>query len=189
MGVRPVFYTQQADQLIFGSEIKALFAHPAVQPADRRGGAGADFTFWSTLAPHTIFRDIYELPPAHYLIARDGEVTVQPYWTLNFAEESPRRSDAEYLDEFTHLLIDATLIRLRADVPVGAYLSGGLDSSVTTAIIKQVHDQPVGYLLDRVFRSGVRRKRLAAAHGRVSGYRSSRGVLHARRHRPRLSRT
>ena len=137
LGIRPVFYTQQADQLIFGSEIKALFAHPAVQPQIDAAALAQTFTFWNTLAPHTIFHDIQELPPGHYLIARDGEVTLQPYWTLNFAEESPRRSDADYLEEFTHLLIDATLIRLRADVPVGAYLSGGLDSSVTTAIIKK----------------------------------------------------
>lgn len=65
-------YTQQADQAIFGSEIKALFAHPAVKPQIDASALSQTFTFWSTLAPHTIFRDVRELPPAHYLIARDG---------------------------------------------------------------------------------------------------------------------
>lgn len=137
LGIRPVFYTQQADQLIFGSEIKALFAHPAVKPQIDASALAQTFTFWSALPPHTIFQGVRELPPAHYLLARDGEITVKPYWTLNFAEETPRRSDDDYVEEFSQLLIDATLIRLRADVPVAAYLSGGLDSSVTTAIIKQ----------------------------------------------------
>ncbi len=137
LGIRPIFYTQQADQLIFGSEIKALFAHPAVTPQIDASALAQTFTFWSTLAPHTIFQGVRELPPGHYLLARDGDITVKPYWTLDFAEETPRRADDDYLEEFTHLLIDATLIRLRADVPVAAYLSGGLDSSVTTAIIKK----------------------------------------------------
>ena len=137
MGVRPIFYTLQNDQLIFGSEIKTLFAHPDVPAEIDPTALAQTFTFWSTLAPHTIFRSVRELPPAHYLLLRDGEIDVQPYWTLNFAQESSRRSDADYLDEFEQLLIDATLIRLRADVPVGAYLSGGLDSSVTTAIIRK----------------------------------------------------
>ena len=138
MGIRPVFYTLRDDQLIFGSEIKALLAHPAVQAEIQPEALAQVFTFWSTLAPHTIFRDIHELPPGHYLCLQDGELKIEPYWTLNFAEEpNDQRTADDTLDEFEQLLIDATLIRLRADVPVGAYLSGGLDSSVTTAIIRK----------------------------------------------------
>jgi asparagine synthase (glutamine-hydrolysing) len=138
VGIRPVFYTLQNDQLIFGSEIKALLAHPAVRAEIQPEALAQVFTFWSTLAPHTIFRDVHELPPGHYLCLQDGEVSIAPYWVLDFAEEqNTRRTADDYLDEFEQLLIDATLIRLRADVPVGAYLSGGLDSSVTTAIIRK----------------------------------------------------
>ena len=138
VGIRPVFYTLRDDQLIFGSEIKALLAHPAVQAEIQPEALAQVFTFWSALAPHTIFRDIHELPPGHYLCLQDGEINIEPYWTLNFAEEpNAQRTADDYLDEFEQLLIDATLIRLRADVPVGAYLSGGLDSSVTTAIIRK----------------------------------------------------
>ena len=138
VGIRPVFYTIQNDQLIFGSEIKALLAHSAVQAEIQPEALAQVFTFWSTLAPHTIFRDVRELPPGHYLCAQDGELKIEPHWTLNFAEEQDsQRTADDTLAEFEQLLIDATLIRLRADVPVGAYLSGGLDSSVTTAIIRK----------------------------------------------------
>jgi asparagine synthase (glutamine-hydrolysing) len=138
VGIRPVFYTLQGDRFIFGSEMKALFAHPTVHAEIQPEALAQVFTFWSTLAPQTIFRDIRELLPGHYLCLQDGELEIEPYWTLNFADEqNSQRTADDILDEFEQLLIHATLIRLRADVPVGAYLSGGLDSSVTTAIIRK----------------------------------------------------
>jgi asparagine synthase (glutamine-hydrolysing) len=138
LGVRPLFYTVQNGQLIFGSEIKTLLAHPNVHADIDLAALTQVFTFWSVLPPHTIFKDIYSLPPAHYMLVRDGHLNIQPYWELDFAVDSEStRNEQDYLDEFEDLLIDATLIRLRADVPVGAYLSGGLDSSTTTAIIRK----------------------------------------------------
>ncbi|HQL40441.1 MAG TPA: asparagine synthase C-terminal domain-containing protein, partial [Anaerolineaceae bacterium] len=85
----------------------------------------------------TIFEGIYELPPAHWMIVDNGEITIQRYWQMDFSTESNRQSDIDWQEEFEDLLINATLIRLRADVPVGAYLSGGLDSSTTTALIRK----------------------------------------------------
>ncbi len=144
LGVRPLFYTVRNRQLIFGSEIKSLLAHPNVSADIDPSALAQVFTFWSTMAPNTIFRDIDTLPPAHYLLIRDGKLNVQPYWELNFSDGSEsRRSPQDYLEEFESLLIDATLIRLRADVPVGAYLSGGLDSSTTTAIIRKYTQTPL----------------------------------------------
>ena len=136
LGVRPLFYTVQAGRLVFGSEVKALLAHPGVAAAIDPRALAQVFTYWSPLSPRSVFRDIYEVPPGHYLLAQAGRVELTAYWTLDFAEEQPARPAADYVDEFEHLLIDAARLRLRADVPVGAYLSGGLDSSVTTAIIR-----------------------------------------------------
>ena len=138
MGIRPLFYTRVNGQLVFGSEIKALLAHSDVRAEIDPTSLDQIFTFWSTLSPRTAFRDIYEIPPAHYLLAREGEFSIQPYWALDFSGDGEARQD--YLDEFESLMIDATRIRLRADVPVGAYLSGGLDSSVTSAIVRK-HNQ------------------------------------------------
>ena len=141
LGVRPLFYTANQGRLIFGSEIKAILAERSVRAEIDPSVLDQVFTFWSPLSPHTIFRDILELPPGHYLQAREGEVTVKNYWQLSFPEPASRLSDSngrleDYLEQFSALLIDAARVRLRADVPVGAYLSGGLDSSTIAAIIR-----------------------------------------------------
>jgi asparagine synthase (glutamine-hydrolysing) len=137
LGIRPIFYTQAGGAFLFASEIKALLA-------DRRVSAELDpvaleqiFTYWSTLSPRSAFRGILEVPPAHYLIANRDGIRLERFWSLNFGDRPHAfRSEQEALEAFRSLLIDATQIRLRADVPVGAYLSGGLDSSVTSAIIR-----------------------------------------------------
>ncbi len=99
------------------------------------------FTFWFPLAPRTAFEGVQELPPGHLLIARRGSVTVRPYWQPSYppaTHREPPRPEAELAEELRALLLDATRIRLRADVPVGAYLSGGLDSSVVAALAHQL---------------------------------------------------
>jgi len=142
LGIRPLFYTVHDGQLVFGSEIKAILTHPGIRAELDTTSLDQVFTFWSALSPRTVFRGIQEIPPSHYLLAHEGQLTIQPYWSLDFAPEpdAASRTAPEYLEEFERLLIDATCIRLRADVPVGAYLSGGLDSSVTTAIIHKYTD-------------------------------------------------
>lgn len=136
VGVRPVFYTQNTNRLIFASEIKAILALPEIQAEIDPQALREVFTYWSPQTPHSIFKDILELPPAHYLLVENGEIQVQAYWSLDFTIDPDSRDVGSYQDELEALLIDATRIRLRADVPVGAYLSGGLDSSLTTAIIR-----------------------------------------------------
>jgi len=137
VGVRPVFYAAANGQFFFGSEIKSMLAHPSVQAEIDHQALREAFTYWSPLPPHTIFKGISELPPAHYMLVQNGQVEPpRRYWTLDLSAEETARPAQEYLDELESLLIDATRIRLRADVPVGAYLSGGLDSSTTTALIR-----------------------------------------------------
>ena len=138
LGVRPLFYTLAANSLVFGSEIKAILAEPRVTAEIDPVALNQIFTFWSTLTPRTIFRRIIDFPPGHFMLVREGEISLKPYWNLTFPEResSSVRSKQDYLEEFRSLLVDATKIRLRADVPVGAYLSGGLDSSTTAAIIR-----------------------------------------------------
>ena len=147
LGVRPLFYTMVEGALIFGSEIKVLFADPRVRRVIDPRGIAQVFNYWSTLSPHTCFEGIHELPPGHYLIAAEGKIQTSRYWSLEFIQQNvpsgktvrtARRTTASLADELAELLTDATRIRLRADVPVGAYLSGGLDSSVIAAIIRQI---------------------------------------------------
>jgi len=138
MGIRPLYYTVNNGRFIFGSEIKSILAYPGVKAEIDPAALAQVFTFWSAQPPATIFKAIQTIPPAHYLLLKDGQAAVKPYWKLDLSQEmDPDQPLQPVLEEFKRLLIDATLIRLRADVPVGAYLSGGLDSSLTTAIIRK----------------------------------------------------
>lgn len=144
MGVRPVFYTILGDTLLFASEIKALFAHPHVSRDLDPEGLDNIFSFWATNPPRTAFRNIRELPPGHSLIWHDGQIDVSRHWRQRYAPEAPgTRSEHEYRDTLRRLLSDATRLRLRSDVPVGAYLSGGLDSSIITALVQRVSEAPL----------------------------------------------
>jgi asparagine synthase (glutamine-hydrolysing) len=140
LGVRPLFYGQHDGRLIFGSEVKAILACPAMEARIDPLALRQVFTYWSVLPPRTIFSGIKELPPGHYLTACPGEEpgAPVPYWGLHFEEPATARDAQEYAAELEDLLLDATRIRLRADVPVGAYLSGGLDSSLVTAMARAV---------------------------------------------------
>lgn len=142
LGVRPLFYTRHNGTLYFASEVKALLEVPGLSAELDPIALDQIFTFWFPLAPRTAFKGIEELKPAHVLIADDHGIVVRPYWTLDYprlGEEGPHdaRAEALFADHIEHLLLDATRIRLRADVPVGAYLSGGLDSSLVAAAAKR----------------------------------------------------
>ncbi|MEP7241144.1 MAG: asparagine synthase (glutamine-hydrolyzing), partial [Devosia sp.] len=136
IGVRPLYYTWRGETLVFGSEIKALLAFPGVTAELDPLALDQVFTMWAPLAPRTAFAGIFELPPGHLLVVENGHATTRAWWTLDFPDlgDSDDRREADIADELLALLDDATRVRLRADVPVGAYLSGGLDSSLVAAL-------------------------------------------------------
>jgi asparagine synthase (glutamine-hydrolysing) len=142
MGVRPLYYTLAGDTLVFASEIKALLEFPGVRAEIDLVALDQCFTFWFPLAPRTPYKGILELPPGHQLVAEHGTYAVRPYWRLGFPgrEElrADMRSEGEVAEALEALLADATRIRLRADVPVGAYLSGGFDSSAITGLARRL---------------------------------------------------
>jgi len=138
MGIRPLFYHLENGRLLFGSEIKTLFADPSVNRELDVQTLSDIFTCWSPLGDATAFKGIRQLLPGHFALYRNGRLETWSYWKLSFSgdgyEERPFES---YREELSTLLHDATKIRLRADVPVGAYLSGGLDSTYVTALVKK----------------------------------------------------
>ena len=144
LGVRPLFYANLRGDLLFASEIKALLAGPRLEAALDLEALDQVFTYWSTLPSRTVFQGVQEVPPAHYLLANSRGISLHRYWTLDFSDDSgPRHAESYYTEQLLDLLVDAARLRLRADVPVGAYLSGGLDSSAIAAVVRHYTGNPL----------------------------------------------
>ena len=138
LGICPLFYACHGGTFYFASEIKAILAAAPVGRELDPQGMNQVFTLWTTVPPATAFRSVRELPPGHNLVVRQGELRVRPYWELDFPAEGNLRSVEECAEALRELVADAVRVRLRADVPVAAYLSGGLDSSLIAALAQQV---------------------------------------------------
>jgi asparagine synthase (glutamine-hydrolysing) len=142
VGVRPLHYAVHGGELVFASEIKAIFAACDIPRRLDAGALDEIFTLWTTLPGRTAFEGVSEIPPGHHLLLSGGELALSRYWSPPFhpAAELSRAPFEELRREAHRILLDAVRIRLRADVTVGSYLSGGLDSSGVTALIARNFD-------------------------------------------------
>lgn len=140
VGIRPLFYYYTSNLFVFGSEIKSIFEHPEVKREIFPEGLSQTFTYWTTITPDTVFKGVKECPPGCFMKIKDGDIVIEKYWELSFStpDNYYRGSFEDAVAEFDELFKDSVRIRLRADVPVAAYLSGGIDSSVTTSYIKEI---------------------------------------------------
>jgi asparagine synthase (glutamine-hydrolysing) len=143
-GKKPLFYTQQAGWLAFASEVQALVAHPGLAREPDPAAIDHYLTFGYIPAPQTIYRQVYKLPPGHFLLAKLAEdrsiltVRVAAWWRLRYDPEHAM-SDEDGAEGLLSLLKDAVRLRVAADVPVGVLLSGGTDSSIVTALVSSLH--------------------------------------------------
>ena len=137
-GILPLFYVHNGGRLRFASEVKSLLATFRIAPRLDAIALDQIFTGWAPAAPRTIFEGVRELPPGHRLVLDESGLSVSAYWNWEYppAGEQDSRAESTLVDELHELLADATRIRLRADVPVGAYLSGGLDSSALVSLMR-----------------------------------------------------
>lgn len=138
VGEKPLYYYSGGGNLIFGSEIKAIVRHPAVPRAVSAVGLANYLTFGHAVAPETMYRGIFKLPPGHFLRAAKGAVRVTQYWEVGDEpqlEPGASLSGAALEERVLTLLDDAVRRRMVADVPVGAFLSGGVDSSAVVALM------------------------------------------------------
>src|SRR2546423_6798251 len=148
LGVKPLYYVHADDgSLYFASEIKALLEARAVA-AELNFGALPDYLAnHATSGEETLFRGVKRLLPGHTLLWRDGEVQIEKYWDVTFArdadEEPRRRTDGDYIDEWTELFHTSVRLRLMADVPLGMFLSGGIDSSAIAAVMSGMVSEPI----------------------------------------------
>jgi asparagine synthase (glutamine-hydrolysing) len=143
-GIKPLFWAEHEGTLYFASEVKALFA--AGVPARWDAESVYHSLAFGGAHQRTLFDGVFQVPPGHYLIASDRHVQVNRYWDFNYprADQAvPQRSDADWAAEFRAALDDAVRVRLRADVPVGCYLSGGLDSCSVLGLAARHHPEPI----------------------------------------------
>lgn len=140
VGIRPLYYSEVGETLVFASEIKSMIEFPGFKPELSAKSISECFTFWSPLSPNTAFEGVLEVPPGNYMTITKHSKEIITYWELPLykpdAYKYTKIEDAT--QAFDRIFSDAVKIRLRGDVEVAAYLSGGLDSSVTTSFIKKI---------------------------------------------------
>jgi asparagine synthase (glutamine-hydrolysing) len=142
LGVKPLFYRVEPRRLRFGSEIKTLLQDPSLPRVADLAGVDQMFRYGYTVPPTTCFQGIAELPPASWLRYAEGRVEVRRYWDLEF-QERPDYREEQALGTLRELLREAVRLRLISDVPLGALLSGGIDSALVVAVMSELCDEPV----------------------------------------------
>jgi len=140
-GIKPLYHTVTASgQFLFASEIKALLAHPEVKPEVNSAGLNHYFTFQFCLGSETLFKSINKLEAGHYLEGRGGEILNEVhYWDADFTVDE-HHTESYFIDKLHYLLEDSARLQIRSDVPLGAYLSGGLDSSTISCLASRCLD-------------------------------------------------
>ncbi len=134
-GIKPLYYAKTGEKFVFGSEIKAVLASKILKAELDFEGLNQFLTFLWTVAPHTLFKNIYQLPPAHFLVWKDGEINVKEWWDLDFSREEKGKSEDFWRERVLETLDRSVSMEMIADVPLGAFLSGGVDSSAIVALM------------------------------------------------------
>lgn len=142
LGQKPLVYRQERDRLLFASELKSLLAAGGVPREIDPNSLDEYLTYQYVPHPNTIFQGTKKLPPGHYALFENRTLSVQPYWRPDFNCEIDR-PPAEYIEELRSRLTSSVALRMQAEVPLGAFLSGGVDSSIIVALMQQLADRPV----------------------------------------------
>lgn len=140
-GIKPMYYWADQDKLVFGSELKALVQHPDVPRQVNLQALDIFLALEYIPAPYTIYKDVFKLPAGHSLVLENGQVKVNEYWDVPY--QPVRQSEAECVEILSGLLKEAVRMRLISDVPLGAFLSGGIDSSTVVGYMSQSMNEPV----------------------------------------------
>ena len=142
-GKKPLSWAIVDGSLIFASELKSLLKDPALRSEVDPVALHHYLTYQYVPGPQTIFKGVQKLPPAHTLLLRNGDINIECYWKLSYKDKLELPKLEDYCDQLRDVFTEAVKIRLRSDVPLGAFLSGGVDSSAAVAIMAQLLDRPV----------------------------------------------
>lgn len=143
VGKKPLFYSLVNGNFIFGSELKVLLEHGEISREIDYAALDSYLTFSYVPEEFCIFKDVQKLLPGHLLIFKNGKIETRKYWDFNYIKPVEIRSEAEYIEELRAQITEAVKIRLISEVPLGAFLSGGVDSSSIVGIMAQLSDIPV----------------------------------------------
>jgi asparagine synthase (glutamine-hydrolysing) len=142
LGKKPLVYRAEEQRLLFASELKSLLEAPGVPREIDPAAIDQYLTYQYIPHPKTIFRGIHKLPPGHFAVWENGRLTVAPYWKPDFNREIALSED-EYVEQLREMLTSAVELRMQSDVPLGAFLSGGIDSSIVVALMQQLSQERV----------------------------------------------
>lgn len=143
LGIKPLYYWLQGNSLLFGSELKCLLQGPLPKPDVNLQAINYYLSLGYVPDPHSIFEGVKKLPPGHLIVCRAGRTEIRKYWELPWPEESNAPTEEECCERLHELLTESVKLRLVSDVPLGALLSGGLDSSIVVALMARLLDRPV----------------------------------------------
>lgn len=141
LGIKPLYYYQDEEKFLFGSELKSILTVPNVRKNLDLNALNNFLTFEYIPAPKSIFQDVRKLEPGHFLTVESGKMCIAPYWILEAKEERISENDA--MDRLSELVTDSVKLRMISDVPLGAFLSGGIDSTVVVSHMAALSDRPV----------------------------------------------
>jgi asparagine synthase (glutamine-hydrolysing) len=137
IGIKPLYYYRDGEKIIFSSEIKSILELPGIKAGLNLPGLGTFLKYGFTPAPYTLFKNIYKIPPGHYMRIKGTDVEIKPYWKLSYVNKH-RGSEDEIGAQLYELLKSSVRYRLIADVPLGSFLSGGMDSSGIVHLMKEL---------------------------------------------------
>lgn len=143
MGVKPLYYHRNNSAFIFSSEIKSLFKSGYLNAECNLNAVPEYFMFRHVSGERSLFKDVYSLLPGHYMVLSDGKMDIQQYWSPLLTQEKINYSFNEALERLEDILVDAVKMQMMSDVPLGTFCSGGVDSSLVTAIAAQHSNQAI----------------------------------------------
>jgi len=144
VGKKPLFYTlTEKGNFVFGSELKVLLTHGEISKEIDYSALDAYLTFGYVPEEFCIFKNVQKLAPAHFLIFKNGEIKTENYWDFRYGKIENLKTEDEYAENLRELIKESVKIRLISEVPLGAFLSGGVDSSTIVGMMSQISDKPV----------------------------------------------
>lgn len=143
IGKKPLVYCVKNENIYFASEIKALLEIDEISKEIDLFAVDLFLSYQAIPSPWTIFKDIKKLQPAHYLLWKDGDLKIERYWQMDFSKKIKLKNENEYMEVMWEKLVESTKLRMISDVPLGAFLSGGIDSSTIVGIMSENSSEPV----------------------------------------------